>query len=129
MGEYTDEHKSKHTDYKLIGQLEASFLGNDYQHFHPKQLKDITQDIDLFNSCWLSELYRFLRGTMELMTGADMFVFSVTFSDKIDWKIVSMEQVGYTHREKSAYRRNIERLVNGKNALLQMSANQDSFVK
>eukprot|EP01083_Nonionella_stella_P156890 508598_1 len=128
MGEYTEDQKNE-TDYKLIGQLEASFLGNDYQHFHPKQLEEITHDIDLFNSCWLPELYRFLRVRKGLKTGADMFVFSATFSDKSDWKIVSMEQVGYTHREKSAYRRNIERLVNGKNSLLQMSATQDSFVQ
>eukprot|EP01083_Nonionella_stella_P222216 793187_1 len=111
MGQYTDkETKEQKTDHKLIAQLEASFLGNDYQHFDPKELEDINKDIDLFNSCWLSKLSKFLEEKINVQ-GADMFVFSATFDDKSAWKIVSMEQVGYTHREKSAYRRNIARMI------------------
>ena len=113
MGQYQEEEEEK-IDQDLIEQLEASFLGNTSANLDAKQFNQ------QFNHCLLPELSKFLRDKVKI-AGADAYTFSVTFRDIEKGEIDNLEQVGYTHSEKSAFPRNLARFVNGRNSLHQFS--------
>ena len=114
-------------DEDLIGQLEASFLSNVKRNFDPIEFNYG------FNNCTLPKLKQNLEN--QDIKCADLFTFRCTFSpnnmgDEDSKNIITnLEQVGFTHSNRTSFARNLRRLIDKRNCLDFMFRNSTQFAQ